>query len=268
MLRRWLVAIAGALLTTATSPALAGGSWLETDHDHYAPGDLAVARGAFGDGTLEGTVEDGPFYLYLVPGYRWLPRHGSIPDWAEHLGPLSIKESTGNVCCWVASARFTVPDVPPGRYSLDYCNEPCTLNGIGDLMGASFIVADTEREAQLAARVDRLQQKIPVLRKKIQHFEEDARKLAENGRELAVAREQIVELKEELADFRSRRAPAESTAGSRPLLPAWGIVLVFMSLTALAVALIIRGRRVPTVPDFVPEALTRETEATSRRGSR
>ena len=51
--------------------------------------------------------------------------------------------------------RFT--DVSPGRYSIDYCNDPCTVNGIGDLVGGSFFVGDMREDARLMARVERLE---------------------------------------------------------------------------------------------------------------
>src|SRR5919106_4038057 len=157
MRARWLVAtaIAGWMATTGP-PASAGGSWFELDRSSYAPGDRATVRASFSSGQLEGTLSDGPYYLYLVPEGSSLPRDGSpIPDEVHQVGPLNIWESTGNFCCWQASAEFIVPDVPAGKYFLDYCNSPCTVDGMGDLIGGSLGVGPTPKEGRLMGRIAR-----------------------------------------------------------------------------------------------------------------
>jgi hypothetical protein len=260
MRARWtlIAVVALASLAVSSSPVSAGGSWLETDQPWYAPGETAVARGVFADGTYRGTVADGPFFLYMVPGYRYLPRNGSIPGWAEPVGSLTIKEATGNYCCWVASATFTVPQVPPGRYTLDYCNDPCTLDGIGDLVGGSFWVAATEEQARLMARIERLERKADALSR----TKRDLRKA-----EAALARAQtrydrLVGL---LRAAQSDEAPsaAKATEPAERPVPAWAVVV---GLAVLAGGAWFR-RRVgqAAVPDFVPDELVRDAQVPSRQ---
>jgi len=242
-------------MMAAAPPATAGGSWLETERSHYAPGDLATARGVFGNGSYEGTVRDGPFYLYLVPGHRWLPRNEPIPRWAVPLGTLTIKAAEGQYCCWVASAEFTVPDVPPGRYSLDYCNDPCTLDGIGDLLGGSFFVGESEQEARLMGRIERLRFKVEALARTRHHLRKTEATLAE-------VRERYDTLVGQLRGMRPDEAPSiEKTGPADRPMPAWAVVA---GLVALSAGVWFRRRMGGlAVPDFVPDALLRDAHVSS-----
>jgi hypothetical protein len=254
MRMRWLATavLTAAILATA-GPAAAGGSWLETKDPYYPPGSQATARGTFGPGAYEGRVSDGPYYAYLVPGFRWFEKPGPVPDYAIPLGPITIRPATGNYCCWAASLTFTVPDLPPGRYSIDYCNDPCTVNGIGDLIGGSFWVADTQEEARLMARIDRLEAKAKGL-KRIKHD------LRRTEAALAEAEDEQVSLINELRvaalQAASAAARGEGRASVRESLPPW------VTASLVAVALFIgawyrrsSGRK---VPDVVPDELVRQ----------
>jgi hypothetical protein len=262
MRARWLVPtvlVAGIL--GAGGPAAAGGSWLETDEQYYPPGSQATAKGTFGPGAYRGRVSDGPYYAYLVPGFRWFEKPGPVPDYAVPLGPITIRRATGNYCCWVASLTFTVPDLPPGRYSIDYCNDHCTVNGIGDLLGGSFWVADTQDEARLMARIDRLEAKAESLKRikrDLREAETELGDLQGVESELAELRDHYYGLVSDLRAARAQDGPAqveipEPTARSLPPA-AWAL-----GLAALVVGAFVRrwlGR--PAVPDVVPDELVRE----------
>jgi hypothetical protein len=263
MRMRWL---ATAVLTTAilatAGPAAAGGSWLETEDPYYPPGSQATARGTFGPGAYEGRASDGPYYAYLVPGFRWFEKPGPVPDYAIPLGPITIRRATGNYCCWAASLTFTVPDLPPGRYSIDYCNDPCTVNGIGDLIGGSFWVADTQEEARLMARIDRLEAKAESL-KRIKHDlrrTEAALAEAEDEQALLITRLRVAALQAASASARG-----EGTVSVRETLPPW----VSASLVAMALLLgaWYRRHQRQEIPDVVPDDLVREvkTQVLSRQ---
>jgi hypothetical protein len=257
MRMRWLATavLTAAILATA-GPAAAGGSWLETEDQYYSPGSQATARGTFGPGAYEGRVSDGPYYAYLVPRFRWFEKPGPVPDYAIPLGPITIRRATGNYCCWAASLTFTVPDLPPGRYSIEYCNDPCTVNGIGDLIGGSFWVADTQEEARLMFRIERLEAKAKGL-KRIKH---DLRKaeaaLAEAEDEQALL---ITNLRVAALQSASASARGEGAVSVRESLPAW----VSGSLVAMALFLggWYRRRLRQEIPDMVPDELVREVEA-------
>jgi hypothetical protein len=254
---RWLAAatVIGAVMTAAP-PAAAGGSWLETEQSYYAPGDHAVARGVFGDGSYKGTVDDGPFNLYLVPGYRWLPRNEPIPEWAVLLGPLTIRPADGQYCCWVASADFTVPDVASGRYSLDYCNDPCTVDGIGDLLGGSFFVGESEQEARLMGRIERLRIKVEALAP-------TKRDLRKTEAALAQVQERYDTLVGRLRAMRpDESSPREETEPADRPVPAWAVVAGLIVLTGGAWFRRRLGRT--AIPDFVPDELLRDAHSPPR----
>jgi hypothetical protein len=253
---RWAAAgiVIGAAMATA-HPAAAGSSWLETEQPYYSPGDHARARGIFGKGSYVGTVDDGPFHLYLVPDYRWLPRNKPIPEWAVPLGPLTIQPADGEYCCWVASADFTVPEVAPGRYSLDYCNDPCTVDGVGDLLGGSFLVGESELEARLMGRIERLRFEVEALAS----TERDLRK---TEAALAEVQDRYDTLVGRLRAMRPDEAsPGEETEPRDRPLPAWAVVA---GLVALAAGAWFRRRlgRV-AIPDFVPEELLAARQAST-----
>lgn len=253
--RRLAAATVIGAMMAAAPPVAAGGSWLETEQSHYTPGDHAIARGVFGDGSYEGTVDDGPFYLYLVPGYRWLPRNHPTPEWAVPVGPLTIKPAEGQHCCWVASAEFAVPDVPPGRYSLDYCNDPCTVNGIGDLLGGSFFVGESQHEARLLGRIERLRSKVAALARTRRHLRKTEAALAEVRERYDTLVGQLRAVRPDEPRPMLKREPVD-----RPL-PAWAVVAGLFVLTAG-----VWFRRRPgrtAIPDFVPDALLRDAQPAS-----
>jgi hypothetical protein len=254
MRRRLLMAatIVVTMLTTG-GPARAGGaSWFGPEHPYHAVGDHLSIRAAFWSGGFEGTVSQGPYYAYLVPQYQWLPK-GPIPANAIPLGPITIAPATGKKGERVATLTFTVPDVDPGRYSIDYCNRPCTVEGVGDLHGSSFWIGDTEEEARLAARVNRLEVK--------------ARQLSGKNREIRALEARLAAAEEERADLINqlriaalqRASTAErdgDAAQSRQSVFPWGLA-VALTVALLGVWYRRRlGRHV--VPEVVPDELVRE----------
>lgn len=257
---RWLVTapLTAAILATG-GPASAGGSWLELDRSSYAPGDRATVRASFSSGQLEGTLSDGPYYLYLVPEGSSLPRDGSpIPDEVRLVGPLHIWESTGNFCCWEASAEFTVPNGPAGKYFLDYCNSPCTVDGMGDLIGGTLLVGPTKEEARLIARIERLEFKAEALAR-------TKRALRETQAALAEVRTRYDQLVGRLRAARpDEAAPAvEHTKPTDRPVPAWAVVVGLMVLVG---GVWFRRRLVrAAVPDFVPDDLVREGHVPERQ---
>ena len=109
---------------------MAGGSWLEFERAHSA-GECPRKRNR-----LQGSarlVEDGPFFAYLTAKEEWsVPGTGPV-----RLGELRIDRS--GVDTVRVRLEFAVPEVHPGRYTVVYCNDPCT-KGLGDLMGGWFTV--------------------------------------------------------------------------------------------------------------------------------
>jgi hypothetical protein len=213
-------------------------------------GDRVAARTKFGSGQLEGKVSDGPFVVYLVPANRWIPRNGgATPAWAIPLGELRIAD--GNNYGMVASISFTVPDVPAGSYTLDYCNVPCTIDGIGDLAGAgSFAIGETLAEAHLGAAVDRLERKVQSLERRARQVPELRAQLDDADRQAAVLETRNEELAASAGHLRARigqlrdqlsAARAESGGSSTGLT-----IALMLALLVVASGLIVMVKRSKT----------------------
>ena len=148
-MKRLTLALAAVLVLlgalAAAGPAAAGGSTWEFDAARYQPGDRATARAAVGwdpDGGRY-TPDVGPFGAWL---WRFDPRvihpYGTIPDDAVWVADVVISldpyEQNGVLFGpHHVTVEFTVPDLPPGRYELLHCNDPCTST-LGDLTFGGF----------------------------------------------------------------------------------------------------------------------------------
>lgn len=259
-----LAVVAMAIALIPTGHVSAGGSLLYPDRDVYEPGDVSRVHGSFGSGSLEGTLADGPFVAYLLPQNAWI-EETRMPEAAIRLGELRIvrDESYGKR----ASVTFTVPDVPTGWYSVGYCNEPCTIDGIGDLIGSQgFVIAPTRREGRYIVEVDRLEARVDSVRQRVvartrAERKELERALQARAAELADAQARVAELQADLARLRARE-------GDRPIVPGWAVGVLVVAIIA-AVFIVRRARRpwvvVPnvTIPDTVPDELAHR-ESTRR----
>jgi hypothetical protein len=246
-----VLALAGAMLAFPIGRASAGGSWLDFDRPFYAVGEVASGRETFGSGALHGRVSDGPYYAYLVASPRWFKTPGRIPGYAIPIGPMTITGS--NRHGWVARVDFIVPHVATGRYTIQYCNDPCTVDGLGDLAGGSLFIGQTVEEARLGWEVERLEFQVDSL--KTQRIRLSDR---------------VATLKRELADAESASSeqpalrviptPTDLAQSDRPLVPGWAIVLLAAAVAAGAM-LVLRRRRLLAIPDTVPPELVEEVVA-------
>lgn len=237
-----LSAVAGLAVTAA--PAIGGGSWLHPDQRTYVPGDRAFLRGSFSSGSLEGRISDGPYVAYLLPQGRWIEGSG-IPESAIWLGELRFGRSEGTHLRR-ARIEFTVPEVVRGFYHVSYCNAPCTVDGIGDLIGSSsFAVAPTLAEGRLMVRVAHLESRIRVVRQRVHakarsEHNRLERALEESTSDLVGVRERVAALETQLAAL--RESPGPETRLARPFVDPWVGLAVAVGLAALALALMIRRR--------------------------
>lgn len=236
----WLVALA-----LPAGPASAGGSWLVPDRRAYVPGDRALLRGHFSNGSLEGRISDGPYFAYLLPQGRWI--HGSdIPGTAIRLGELRIVLGGGKYPKR-ARVEFTVPNVARGIYHVSYCNDPCTVDGIGDLIGSSsFAIARTRAEGRLMVRVARLESRVRIVAQRVHAHAREERKRLERAVEertfdLVEAEAHVAALDRQVDAMHD--ASAARARVSRPIVDPWVGLPVAVALAALALALMIRRRR-------------------------
>jgi hypothetical protein len=154
------VAIGAAVVAclAMAGPASAGGSWIAPERPTYVPGDIGLVRGSFSSGSLEGRLADGPYYAYLLTRNVWIQRH-RVPPAAIRLGVLEIARTSSHG--FSARVEFVVPNVESGMYHIGYCNDPCTVDGIGDLAGSEpFAVAATREGSRLVLRNERLGQTV------------------------------------------------------------------------------------------------------------
>jgi hypothetical protein len=137
-----LIACSIALLVGVAS---AGGSPWEFDRDSYEPGDRAVARAPFGTGCCNtGWLDEGPYFAWVLPRGEGGGGSAVIPADALRVGEVETSEQSyeyegRTFSHFVASVAFSVPDLPPGPYSLLHCNDPCTKT-LGDITDGFFWV--------------------------------------------------------------------------------------------------------------------------------
>lgn len=257
-----------AIVSPWAVPARAGGSWLETDRRAYVPADIATLHGRFDmSGSLDGKLVDGPYVAYLLHEGRWIQR-GRVPGGAM-LGEIRITRSDSSYPTR-AVVTFEVPQVPTGWYHVGYCNEPCTVDGIGDLIGSGrFVVAPTRAEGRAMVRIDRLEARVDVVRQRVV-----ARTRAERKR----LEDQLVDRTEllQLSQVRASELAAElgRLPGSVAAAPVvrepsvtWWIALLACGVGLVAGLGIGRRRLEPriVVPDTVPDDLEgREATRLSR----
>lgn len=246
------LAITAIALVPAT-PARAGGAVMQPDRSAYLPGEVAIVYGSFSkNGAYEGTLADGPYIAYLLPVGAWI-EGTRVPDVAIALGELVIGHPTDSSYPR-AAVRFAVPEVPAGLYHVEYCNDPCTVEGIGDLMGSSeFAIAATRLEAASIRRIDRLEERIGSVRRSAHRRERNEqakleRELDARTDDLEMARSRVVGLEAQLARLRDQ-------GDERSPVPGWGIVLISTALVAAAF-IVRRARRSSVeVPDTIPPEL-------------
>lgn len=99
-------------------------------------------RGDFSDGQLA-PVSAGPWFAYLEDD------RVDAASTRMLLGPVDVADAGGYP--YVATASFTLPNVPAGYYSIVVCDLGCETVGVGDLIGGNLFVGATPREARLGA---------------------------------------------------------------------------------------------------------------------
>jgi hypothetical protein len=180
----------------------------------------------------------GPFYAYLRPHTTTWGKPPGIPNGAVPLGPIDLMNiKPGKWTSADARLDFTVPDVKPGRYLIEYCNDPCThAMSQGDGNWPTFVViTPTVAEARMRARVDNLQahleSKIYRADKRARHGERRAERsfLANDAttERTAALEEQVESLASEVR--RLKRAGSDG----QPWVP---IATAFLAGVALAYA--------------------------------
>jgi hypothetical protein len=269
-----VVTVAGLLATLPASAARAGGNWLDIRPvDGAGSSQWSSWSGPF----VPGTAVEVRAQVYVQsehaigrlrtsgPYYAWIARSGGrvdvrgIPSDATRLSAFVLRWTSRQFA--VAHASFVMPALPSGDYTIEVCNDPCTLSGFGDFVqGWTGVVQSTEA-AQLKRERDRFRSRFIHARADAAQTRREAERLqadledSEGTRATLTAR--IAVLTDQL-DSARRPEPASVTT-SRTLVDPW--IGVLLAVAALSLAAMIRFRyraRRIVVPDTLEELLVSE----------
>jgi hypothetical protein len=200
------------------------------------PGQVVTAHTSFSPRIAGlGGIDDGPYVAYLLPGSKYVGP-GSVPPKAIALGQLEIVQGRFSS---VARIRFTVPTVPTGEYTMSLCNDPCTVDGLGDIVGGWLRIAQTTKEGRLVSRLEDVKRDRAGLNHALLAADERAQDLRSRVQEAARTnqglRGEVVQLEAEL------RSADPAPPGARPMIEWWAAALVALALLALT-TFVIRSR--------------------------
>ncbi|MGH2640719.1 MAG: hypothetical protein ACRDGO_03360, partial [Actinomycetota bacterium] len=239
--RRFVLVAAAALggVALLPSPASAGGGWSTPGRSAYEPADVAIIQGSFGGGaTAAESIADGPYVAYLLPANRWIHR-GRLPKAAIPVGEVMITRT--DLDGFLARVAFRVPDLPAGLYHIQYCNDPCTVYWIDDLMGSeSFAIGATLAEGRLLMLADHLRSRIDEVTYRLRR--QAAAQVRGVERELsaalglqAIAEVRGRELTETLRTTRTALEAERSTVATAFVIGS-GLVLIAIALLVMLLA--------------------------------
>lgn len=245
------VTVLAGLVAWFPAPAGAnGGAYLAFDETYYVPGSPASGETyVFVPDANASLLDRGPFWLYALPDGVSLAEGRPLPASAVQLGQLTIEQDGKEN--YELSARFTIPELAPGDYTVGVCNAGCELTGFGEELSGFFVVAATAREVDLLRRNDVLAGDVANLEHRLKKAEramaaiEDELALSEGGRDDAVA--DADGLRERLEAAEVRTASLDATlASTSTSLSRWRLVallLAALAIVAFAVSMMLAARR-------------------------
>lgn len=169
-LRLALACVLGGLLVMPQAAA-AGGWWsyIDVNRSHVAPGqgiELSERVAFKSVAAAEAAEQSERFHVYLLRGFDYsvverAMRETSPGNWwslgdaeAIEVGQVTVRVSDGNL--GRATASFTVPELPPGKYHLMLCDKAC-MEPLADVIPAKgFTVVADPAAARMGNRIDRL----------------------------------------------------------------------------------------------------------------
>lgn len=234
-MRRLLLALGmTGLVLGLPATAEAGGNWIEFDKPYPTPGDTVTARlEHYGEGTdLEA---HGPYYLWMTAhqaGWRQAP---PLAPGTIRLGQVRFLGQRG----LHAEATFTVPDVQPGEYVIQVCNDPCTRT-IAEVDSTWFRVVLDPAQAQMRDRIEMLRWEVREALERAEGADDLAAALRKSIQELEPLGHRVEALSNRVETLEQAAAGEESEG-----IPVW-ILIGGLAAAALAGHAGGRlGRRVP-----------------------
>jgi hypothetical protein len=212
-----LVTAVGVLAWPVEAASANGGAYLELDRAHYLPGEQGTAVTYVTVPERRESIFDlGPFYLYALPKGMSLREDRPIPEAAVRIGTFAVEEERHQ---HELTADFMVPQLASRSYSLEVCNDPCTISGFREVLSGSISIVATQREAELLTRNSRLISRMYHFRYEFRRAERRLERAQEDFEwelvnERAVHEDltsTIEQLEQELAASKERAADAAGT---------------------------------------------------------
>ena len=123
---------------------------------------------------------------------------------------------------------------------MSLCNDPCTVDGLGDIVGGWLGIAQTTNEGRLIARLDDVKRERAALNHALSEADARQRELGSRVGETAGTNERLLG---RIASLDARLHTARSSPShARPLIEWWAAALVALGLLAFTAAFVIRGR--------------------------
>lgn len=274
-----IVTVAGLMATLPTGEARAGGNWLGVRRDDGVPGGpWTTWSGPYVPGTaleVRTTIyaksqrfgdrlrTSGPYYAWLSPDHGGDDVNGLRPG-AARLSVLEVRWTSRHFA--VVHGSFVMPSAPSGRYTIEACNDPCTLSGFGQFVQGYTGVVQSSEAAHLVRQQDRLRSTLAAARRAAQRSSRAAAaRLSDAEADRASAIADIAVLTDQL-DSARHRAPASVADPS--LVAPWVGVLVAAAIASLAAATVISRRRRTIVISDTGQELMRRIERYERAATR
>ena len=254
---RWILMglVAGTILALPTVASADGGAYIDLNKTHFLPGESAVGTTyVYVPENKADVLQRGPFYLYVVPNGASVQEGKPIPDGVIRVGTVTFQKDQAE--SYELRTTFTVPDLPGDYYSLQVCNDPCTVSGFREPLSGQISIVQTAREGDLLTEQQRLQGKVWSLGRKEKKAEKTIEELTG---ELQTSEDSRASLSAQLDALGSAQAeaPASSTRpAARPLIDGWAGAMIAGALAALALVFATRRRQRPepvVVPDTIQE---------------
>jgi hypothetical protein len=198
---------------------------------------------------------DRTYYAWLTPERERFGR--PLPAGAIRLAPFVVAPfASGNGA--TVRARFVVPEVPPGRYEVLICDDPCREQGFNEYVQGWLEIVEAPAQARLMMLARQRAEQVDQLRHELRTLEgrwlDATERLRAATAELRSAELGMTAARAEIERLRLQavRAPERS---AWPLVLAWGIALASLGVTLAVLA----ARRRPRfeIPDTIPDDLER-----------
>ena len=262
--------------------AHAGGNWFDIRRDD-GRGPWETWSGPF----LPGAAVELQTSLYLqsereqdrfrasAPYYAWIaPERGRsggdrLPDGSVRLSAFDIRWTSAQSV--VVHTSFVMPSLPPGQYTIEVCDEPCTELGFGFWVQGWTSVVGSVEALHLSRQRERLEGKLWKARQDVERASRGSEKLEANledsERVRAALTARVAVLADELAAAR-RSAQTTTPIPGRPFVDAWLGALVAFAILSLAIASVRRRRASRVVVPDTPEELFEPDERQRRTAAR